>query len=200
MGRSVWDLWWTGWYWARFSLSILIFPCQYYSVNGPHLTLTLYDLSNCQCCEMKSPSKMYRMRLKNLRISNFIKSLITSKIYYAAAWNLSYVCNWLLGRGWNILWQSAAVEQLSLLRIWCRVVLYIHFTYLNNELFHLLRRCQHYWYPYTVNVTPEHNSYKISLLDRFRGGTSPCVLWSETYCIHFEEFDAQFDDLGAFVY
>jgi hypothetical protein len=54
-----------------FSLSVLIFTCQYYSTNAPHpfnhLTLTLYDLSNCQCREIKSPSKMYRMRLKNLR-------------------------------------------------------------------------------------------------------------------------------------
>ena len=34
-----------------FPLSVLIFPCQYYSTNAPHplirLTLTLYDLSNC---------------------------------------------------------------------------------------------------------------------------------------------------------
>ena len=86
-----------------FSLSVLILPYQYYSTNAPHpfihLTSTLYDLSKCQCHEMKCPSKMYKMRLKNLRTLNFIKSLITSKIYYAAARNLSYVCNWLLGRG-----------------------------------------------------------------------------------------------------
>jgi len=52
-------------------LSVLIFSCQHYSTNAPrpfiHLTLTLYDLSNCQCREMKLPSKMYKMRLKNLR-------------------------------------------------------------------------------------------------------------------------------------
>ena len=54
-----------------FSLSVLIFPCQYYSTlhtcqyysaNAPHpfihLTLTLYELSNCQCREMKCRSKM----------------------------------------------------------------------------------------------------------------------------------------------
>jgi len=39
-----------------FSLSVLIFPCQYYSTNAAHpfihLTLTLYDPSNCQCHEM----------------------------------------------------------------------------------------------------------------------------------------------------
>ena len=50
------------------SLSVLIFRCQYYSTNAPHpfvhLTSTLYDLSNCQCCELKHPSKMYIMRLK----------------------------------------------------------------------------------------------------------------------------------------
>jgi len=84
-----------------FSLSVLIFPFQYYSTNSPHpfihLTLTLYVLSNCQCREMKRPSKMYKMRLKNLRTLNFIKSLITSKICYTAARNLSYICNWLLG-------------------------------------------------------------------------------------------------------
>jgi len=45
-----------------------------------------------------------------------------------------------------------------------------------------------------------HNSYKFSLLDRFIGGTSPCVLWNETYGISFEEFDVQFDDPGAHVY
>jgi len=55
--------------------SFLILSCQYYSTNAPHpihLTLTLYDLSKCQCREMKRPSKMYKMRLKNLRTWNFI--------------------------------------------------------------------------------------------------------------------------------
>jgi hypothetical protein len=50
-----------------FALSVLIFPCQYYSTNAPHLILTLYDLRNCQCLEMKHPSKMYKMSLKNRR-------------------------------------------------------------------------------------------------------------------------------------
>ena len=54
----------------------LIFPCQYYSTYGPHpsiyLTLTLYDFSNCQCHEMKRPSKMYKTRLK-ISEFNFIK-------------------------------------------------------------------------------------------------------------------------------
>jgi len=59
-----------------FSLSVLIFPCKYRSTNDPHpfihLTLTLYDLSNCQCREIKHSSKMYKMRLKNRRTWNFI--------------------------------------------------------------------------------------------------------------------------------
>ena len=54
-----------------FSLSVLIFPCQHYSTSASysfiHQTLTLYDLSDCQCHEMKRPSMMYNMRLKNLR-------------------------------------------------------------------------------------------------------------------------------------
>jgi len=54
-----------------FLLSVLNFPCKYYSTNASHpfiyLTLTLYYLSNCQCREMKRPSKMYKMRLKTLR-------------------------------------------------------------------------------------------------------------------------------------
>jgi len=45
-----------------FSLNFLTFLCQHYSTNAPypfiHLTLTLYDLSNRQCHEMKCPSKM----------------------------------------------------------------------------------------------------------------------------------------------
>ena len=53
-----------------FSLSVLIFPCQYYSTSAPHpfihMTLTLNDGSNCQRRETKRPSKMYKMRLKNL--------------------------------------------------------------------------------------------------------------------------------------
>ena len=69
VGQSVWDLWWTEWHWATFFSECFIFPYQYYSTNAPHpfiyLTLTLYDLSNCHCCEMKCPSKMYKMRLKN---------------------------------------------------------------------------------------------------------------------------------------
>jgi len=35
-----------------FPLIVLIFTCQYYSTNAPHLTLTLYDFRNCQCREM----------------------------------------------------------------------------------------------------------------------------------------------------
>ena len=55
---------WLGWvglglgWFGLVSLSVLIFPCQYYSTNAPHLTLTLYDLSNCQCHELKRPSKV----------------------------------------------------------------------------------------------------------------------------------------------
>ena len=78
-----------------FSLPVLFYQCS----THVHLTLTLYGLSNCQCREMKYTSKMIKMSLKNLRTWNFIKSLITSKIYYAGARNLSYVCNWLFGRG-----------------------------------------------------------------------------------------------------
>jgi len=29
-----------------------------------------------------------------------------------------------------------------------------------------------------------HNSYKFSVLDRFRGETSPCVLWSEKLTVY----------------
>jgi len=65
------ELQWTEWHWARFFSECFDFSCQYYSTNAPHpsihLTLTLYDLSNCQCCEMKRPSKMYKTRLRNLR-------------------------------------------------------------------------------------------------------------------------------------
>jgi len=54
-----------------FSLSVLIFPCQHYSTIPPYpfiyLILTLYDLRNSQSHEMKRPSKMYKMRLKNRR-------------------------------------------------------------------------------------------------------------------------------------
>jgi len=54
-----------------FSLNVLIFPFLYYSTNAPHefinLTLTMYDLSNCQYREMKHSRKMNKMRLKNLR-------------------------------------------------------------------------------------------------------------------------------------
>ena len=67
VGWSIWNLWWTEWHWAMFSLNVLILPYHYYSTNAPYLTLTLYDLSNCQFREMKHPSKMYKMRLKNLR-------------------------------------------------------------------------------------------------------------------------------------
>jgi hypothetical protein len=83
-------------------------------------------LSSCQCCEMKCPSNMYKMRLKNLRTWNFITSLFTFRIYSAAARNLSCLCNWLLGRGWNILWQS-------MFSAWCSAVLHIHLTYWSNE-------------------------------------------------------------------
>jgi len=31
------------------------------------------------------------------------------------------------------MWQSAAVKKLSLFSVWCRVVLHIHLTYLNNN-------------------------------------------------------------------
>ena len=81
-------------------MSVLIFPYQYYSTNAPHpfvhLTSTVYDLSNCQCCELKRPSKIYIMRLKILELH---KKLNHIQIFYATARNLSYVCNWLLGRG-----------------------------------------------------------------------------------------------------
>ena len=52
---------------GQVSLSVLVFPRQYYFTNAPlrfiHLTLTLYDVAT----EMKRPSKMYKMRFKNVR-------------------------------------------------------------------------------------------------------------------------------------
>ncbi len=46
-----------------------------------------------------------------------------------------------------------------------------------------------------------HSSYKFSLLDRLRGGDiAMCFVKWETYCISFEEFDAQFDIRSAYVY
>ena len=54
-----------------FSLSVLISPRHCYSTTAPHpfihMTLTLNDLRNCQGHERKCPSKMYKMRPKNLR-------------------------------------------------------------------------------------------------------------------------------------